>query len=105
MGAPTGSVSCSYTPLPSSSVFPTQLEITVNGDRCTACGMKEDYCPKYYDVHNCDMTWSWEDTQPSDSPYTFTIKYTVNGAPRTWGISLLAVSLSIAIIIMNTLRG
>jgi len=78
-GGPVGAQTCSYTPLPSASVFPTALNIVVNGDRCTACGMKEDYCPKYYDVHSCSIEWDYVTTQPTETTI-FEIKYTVNAA-------------------------
>jgi len=110
MGAPEGSVSCAWTPMPNDQVYPTGLTVTVNGDRCAACGMKEDYCPKYYDVHTCDMALAWQSTQPTDdgsSDYTFTISYTVNSAekPSSLGMLILAISLTILIYYVDGLHG
>jgi len=98
MGGPVGAQACTYSPLPSASVFPTKMTITVNGDRCTACGMKEDYCPKYYDVHSCSVEWEYLTTKPTE-PTVFEISYTVNAAAAaTWTAQAFVWTLLLAVV-------
>lgn len=54
MGAPVGAQRCK---LEGGEIgdgeYVVGVKITVNGDRCAACGFKEDHCPNFYDVHDC----------------------------------------------------
>lgn len=94
MGAPNGTITCDYTPLPSDAVYPTGLNVQVFGDRCSACGMKEDYCPNYYDAHSCIVSWEYETTEPAGETQ-FEINYKVSGAmvPGVSGYGLLVTAM------------
>ena len=111
MGAPNGTITCDYTPLPSdagvrellltyywlsscAAVYPTGLNVQVFGDRCSACGMKEDYCPNYYDAHSCIVSWEYETTEPAGETQ-FEINYKVSGAmvPGVSGYGLLVTAM------------
>merc|ERR1712166_57011 len=93
LGAPLGAQACTYTPLPSALVYPTKLLVTVNGDRCVACGMVEDYCPKYYDAHSCTVEWEYLTEKPTEATF-FSIEYTVNAAASaTWTMQAVVLAL------------
>lgn len=87
-GAPEGPQNCTFTPL-AAGEYATGVTITVNGDLCTACGLKSDFCPEFYDVHDCSVEWDGVTTTAPAVGDNFTVTYVINAADRGLVPSLL----------------
>merc|ERR1711988_2089341 len=87
-GAPEGPQNCTFTPL-AAGEYATGITITVNGDLCTACGLKSDFCPEFYDVHDCSVEWDGVTTTAPAVGDNFTVTYVINAADRGLVPSLL----------------
>merc|ERR1711934_201406 len=97
-GAPVGPVACKMPPALAANESPIGLKVVVNGDRCRSCSLKQDLCPVFFDVHNCEFTWEMgktPNTKPSSGQISFTVDATVNSANR---LSPAAVSIAGAVV-------
>merc|ERR1711988_430263 len=98
LGAPRGAQTCNGTALDTTR-YPVGLHVTVNGDRCTACSLKADLCPGFYDVHTCSFEWTYsEDDVPTSTNTTFSFGFTVNSGHK-FGPAALLLCLLITVVL------
>lgn len=100
-GAPEGPQNCTFTPL-AAGEYATGLTITVEGDQCTACSLKTDFCPAFFDIHSCRMDWEGVTTTAPDVNTTFAITYVINAADSMAAPSqLFTVLLAMAVVLRS----
>jgi len=103
-GAPIGPAECTgpdgvtpFAVLPPNQ-YATGLTMTVDGDRCPACSMKESICPIFLDVHRCSAEWTGVTATPPNHQAEFSFTVTINSGNRVVpsGIMLAIFALLLA---------